>query len=172
MRRIALIGLFLVACQPAVGTPSIPPSTAPTPTAAPTPSAVPSQGPTTAYPERLIADLQAAGVEAKIGEVFPAAPFNAQGFVVCVGTEQVRMYVFPAIGDRVEAAAKISPTDPSNVGTSMVSWNGRPRFWGVDRLLVLYLGEDAPTEALLRNLLGAPFASGEGRVLLPDPACS
>ena len=82
------------------------------------------------------------------------------------------MYVFPSIGDRVEAAARIDTTNPSNVGGAMVSWNGRPRFWQVDRLLLLYLGEDAPTEALLLTVVGPPFASGEGRALLPDPACS
>lgn len=159
MHRLALIGLLFVACQPAVGTPSSPPTLGPSPTAV-------------GYPERLIADLSAAGVKARVGQVFAADPFAAQGFLLCVGTEQVRMYVFPSIGDRVKAAATIDKTNPSNVGAAMVSWNGRPRFWQVDRLLLLYLGEDAPTETLLRNVLGPPFASGAGRVVLPDPACS
>lgn len=156
MRRLALIGLLVVACQPGSGTPSNPPS----------PTAV------AGYPERLLADLSAAGVEARVGQIFAPDPFKAQGFLLCVGTEQVRMYVFPSIGDRMQAAAKIDPTNPSNIGTAMVSWNGRPRFWQVDRLLLLYLGEDAATEAKLRDLLGPPFASGEGRALLADPACS
>ena len=160
MRRLVLIGLLVIACQPGAATPSGPP-----PTAGPSPTGV------AVYPEQLIADLGAGGAETRIGQVFSADPFAAQGFVLCVGTEQVRMYVFPSIGDRVEAAAKIDPANPSNIGTAMVSWNGRPRFWQVDRLLLLYLGEDAATEALLRNLLGLPFASGEGRALLPDDSC-
>lgn len=177
MRRVVLIALLAIACQPTAGTPSsaptAPPSstTAPTPTSAPTPTAGPSPTEVATYPERLIADLQAAGFDARVGDVFGADPFMAQGFVVCVGTEQVRMYVFPSIGDRFEAAAKINPTDASDIGTAMVSWNGRPRFWQVDRLLVLYLGEDQATETALRTLLGPPFASGEGRALLPDPSC-
>lgn len=164
MHRLVLIGLFAIACQPAAGPPPSPPTSAP-PTSAPSPTAV------AVYPEQLIADLEAAGADVRIGGAFTADPFAAQGFVLCVGKEQVRMYIFPSIGDRVAAAAKIDKTHPSNVGTAMVDWNGRPRFWQVDRLLLLYLGEDAPTETLLRNVLGAPFASGEGRVLLPDPSC-
>jgi hypothetical protein len=165
MRHLALIGLLVVACQPAAETPSTPPTSNP-------PSSGPSPTASAKYPEQLLADLGSAGVETRVGQVFAADPFAAQGFLLCVGTEQVRMYVFPSIGDRVEATAKIDRTDPSNVGTAMISWNGRPRFWGVDRLLLLYLGEDVATEALLRQLLGPPFASGEGRALLPDPACS
>jgi len=159
MRRLALIVLLVVGCQPGSGTPSNPPS------------AGPSESVIATYPERLLADLSSTGVEARIGQVFVADPFKAQGFLVCVGSEQLRMYVFPSIGDRVEAAAAIDTSDPSNLGTAMVTWNGRPRLWQVDRLILAYLGEDAATEASLRDLLGPPFASGEGRVLLPDPAC-
>jgi len=81
------------------------------------------------------------------------------------------MYVFDSIGQRTDAMNSIDRDDPSSVGTAMVSWNGRPRFWARDRLLLLYLGEDAPTDTLLRGVLGEPFASGEGRQLLPDDSC-
>ena len=83
----------------------------------------------------------------------------------------MRLYVFGSVRDQMEAAAKIDPTDASDMGTAMVSWNGRPKFWQRDRMLVLYLGEDAATEALLRNLLGEPFATGPGRPLLRDDSC-
>jgi hypothetical protein len=46
-------------------------------------------------------------------------------------------------------ASRIKPDDPSNLGTSIVEWAGRPRFWQRDRILVMYLGESAATEALL-----------------------
>jgi hypothetical protein len=36
-------------------------------------------------------------------------------------------------------------------------------------MIVVYLGEDAATEALLRGVLGEPFASGQGRPPLPGP---
>jgi hypothetical protein len=122
-------------------------------------------------PERLIAALAEIGVDARDGQVFDATPFAADGYVLCLGTEQVRMFVFYSIGDRVDAAARIDPSDPSNVGTAMVSWNGRPRFWQRDRLLILYLGEVAATETVLNIVLGEPFASGEGRPLLRDDRC-
>jgi hypothetical protein len=91
---------------------------------------------------------------------------------MCVGTEPVRLYVFGSERDRMAAAAQINPTDPSNMGTSMVDWDGRPRFWQRDRLLILYLGEDAATETLLQSVLGQPFASGQGRPLLRDGSCA
>jgi hypothetical protein len=67
---------------------------------------------------------------------------------------------------------KIDPKDPSNVGTGIVEWAGAPRFWLRDNVIVLYLGQDAATDAALRALLGTPFAEGEaGRMPLPGPDC-
>ncbi|MEO7118347.1 MAG: hypothetical protein ABIZ34_05175 [Candidatus Limnocylindrales bacterium] len=77
-----------------------------------------------------------------------------------MNTEEVRVYLFPSPVESALAASHIDPTDPSNIGTSMVTWDGYPRFWGRDRMLVLYLGGDEPTAALITAILGDPFAVG------------
>jgi len=150
--------LILAGCQTAA---TAQPTPQPTPSPSGTTPPVIFPGPTDG-PEKFVVDLDVAGVESRLGPVFAGDPLPAQGVVVCVGTEQVRLYVFGSVRDRMDAAAKIDPTDASNMGTAMVRWNGRPRFWQRDRMLVLYLGEDAATDTLLRSLLGEPFATGQG----------
>lgn len=164
---LAILTLILAGCQ--AGVAGSPTATAPSP-ASSTPSLPPatSSGPTDGA-EKLAIDLQAAGAQARIGELFAGDPFEAQGGVLCVGTEPVQLYVFGSAAAREEAARRIDPTNPSDMGTSMVDWNGRPRLWQRDRVIVAYLGEDAATEALLRSVLGEPFASGQGRPPLPGP---
>ena len=169
--------LILVGCQRAgAPTSSPPPAVPPTPTSGPSADASPTPPPLifpapTDGPEKLIVDLEATGADARLRDLFAGDPFAAQGSVLCVGTEPVRLYVFGSIRDRMDAAAKINPTDPSDMGTAMVTWNGRPRMWQRDRMLVVYLGEDPATETLLKGVLGEPFASGPGRMLLPDRSC-
>jgi len=105
----------------------------------------------------------------KVASQFAADPFQASGLLVCVNAEPVRVYQF-ATPDLAAAAAKsINPKDPSQVGTSIVEWVGKPRFWYRDRTIVLYAGDAPATEALLTSVLGAPFARGQGRApMLPD----
>ena len=104
-----------------------------------------------------------------MGELFAGDPFDAQGGLMCVGSEPVQLYVFGSVRAREEAAQRIDPNNPSDMGTAMIEWNGRPRLWQRDRMMIVYLGEDAATEALLRSVLGEPFASGQGRPPLPGP---
>ena len=148
-----LLGISVLGCQ-----------------AGPSPTPVPTT--TIDGAEALIADLRTAGADARLGERFAPDPFTAQGMVMCLGKEPVRLYVFPSIADRVKAAARIDPSNPSSMGTSIVDWNGRPRFWQRVRVLVMYLGEDVATEASLRGVLGPPFASGQGRLALRDGSCA
>lgn len=160
--------MTLVGCQ-AGGTSS--PTGSPRSSANPSTSAPPaiSPGPTDG-PEKLVLDLEAAGAKASIGGLFAGDPFsNAQGGLMCVGSEPVQLYVFGSELARQQAAQRVDPANPSNMGTTMVDWNGRPRMWQRDRMIIVYLGEDAPTEALLRGVLGEPFASGQGRPPLVGP---
>ena len=106
--------------------------------------------------------LAAASASVRQADRFDAAPLPGQGVLLCVGREEVRVYVFTTEQARLAAAASIDPIDPSHIGTSIVEWTGNPRFWQRDRILVLYLGTDAPTEALLTSVMGPPFARGVG----------
>ena len=162
-----LVALTLAACQAgATSAPTAPLANSATPTQSAPPVIFP--GPTDG-PEKLIVDLEAAGAEARVGALFAGDPFDAQGGLMCVGSEPVQLYVFGSVRDREEAVQRIDPTNPSDMGTTMVDWNGRPRLWQRDRMIVVYLGEDAATEALLRGVMGEPFASGQGRPPLPGP---
>lgn len=162
----------MAACQAGVtASPTASPRSSPTvPNLTPSDSAPPVifPGPTDG-PEKLIVDLEAAGAAARIASLFAGDPFDAQGGLMCVGSEPVQLYVFGSVLAREQAVARIDPKNPSNMGTTIVDWNGRPRMWQRDRMVIVYLGEDAPTEALLRSVLGDPFASGAGRPPLPGP---
>ena len=168
-----LLTLALSACSSGpAGTPATTPSGAPpSETIPPVIFGTAPPGPTDG-PEALVRDLVAAGLDARLGPQFLADPIAAQGVVVCLGSEPVQVYVFGSVRDRVALTEKIDPADPSNFGTSMITWNGKPRMWALDRLLIVYLGDSADTEALLRNALGEPFAVGkQGPPPLRDPAC-
>src|SRR5215207_413571 len=157
---VLLVALTLGACQAgATSTPTAAPANSANPTGSLPPVIFP--GPTDG-PEKLIVDLEAAGAEARVGALFAGDPFDAQGGLMCVGSEPVQLYVFGSVRAREEAARLIDPANPSDMGTTMVDWNGRPRLWQRDRMIIVYLGEDAATETLLRGVLGEPFASGQG----------
>jgi hypothetical protein len=113
--------------------------------------------------QRLIGDLSAAGGRIVEAGSFDAAPLSGQAALMCVNGQEVRVYSYPSDQERAAAASRIDPTDPSNVGTAIIDWAGNPRFWQRDRIVVLYLGRDQATEALLTTILGPPFARGLGR---------
>jgi hypothetical protein len=124
--------------------------------------------------EALVADLVVAGMTAKLGSTFLAEPFPGEGVLVCVGTESVQTYVLKDHEAALAAASKIDRDDPSKIGTSIVDWVGRPRFWLRDRMLILYVGDDARTDAALRTLLGEPLAEADAsaRPFPPEPDCA
>lgn len=122
----------------------------------------------------LVEDLVTAGASAKVGSNFLAAPLPGEGILVCIGTEPVQIYLLKDHDAALAAASKIDRDDPTKIGTSIVDWAGRPRFWLRDRILVLYLGDNAATDAALRDVLGPPFAESHvaGRPPLPAPDCT
>ena len=121
-----------------------------------------------------MADLVAAGASATLGSNFLAEPLPGEGVLVCVGKEPVQVYVLKDHEAALAAASKIDRNDPSKIGTSIVDWAGTPRFWLRDRILVLYLGTNAVTDAALRTLLGPPFAEAHvpGRPPVPAQDCA
>jgi hypothetical protein len=120
----------------------------------------------------LVAQIRAAGAVVAEAGAFSTDPLSGRGVLLCLGNEPVRVYEFTSAAERAAVASRIKPDDPSNLGTSIVEWAGRPRFWQRDRILVLYLGESAATEALLTSVLGPPFAKGPGRAPLQARDCA
>ncbi len=91
--------------------------------------------------------------------------------MICVAGEDVRVFAYASEQERASVSAAIDPTDPSNIGTSMIDWDGWPKFWQRDRIIVLYLGADQDTIDLLTQLMGDPFAQGERRPQRLPGAC-
>jgi hypothetical protein len=166
---LGLAVVAMVACQ-APGAPSAAPTTStttmPTPTPSPTPTAVSGV-------QALLLDLRAKGAAAKVGSQFLAEPLGGQGMTVCVGAETLQTYEFIDHEAAFVASTKIDRDDPSSVGGAIVEWVGQPRFWLRDRIIVLYLGDDAAIDKVLRELLGSPFAESEegGPGFLPEAPC-
>jgi hypothetical protein len=120
----------------------------------------------------LVARIRSAGVVVTEAGGFSTDPLSGRGVLLCLGNEPVRVYEFTSAAKRAAVASRIKPDDPSNLGTVIVEWAGRPRFWQGDRVLVLYLDESAATEALLTSVLGPPFAKGPGRAPLQARNCA
>ena len=170
----ALLVATLSACAPSA-TPTAPPTAGPTTSDGPSPGLVDTPSPTASDgAAALVADLVAAGATAKLGANFLAEPLRGEGVAVCVGAEAIQVYVQKDHEAALAVASTIDPDDPSRIGTSIVNWNGRPRFWLRDRIIVLYVGPDAATDAALRSLLGRPFAESRqaGGIPLPAPDCA
>jgi hypothetical protein len=127
-----------------------------------TPITSPSPSPAASGVEGFVQSLTMAGATVRQADRFDPAPLPGQGLLLCVGHEEVRLYVFDSEQTRLAAARTIDANDPSHIGTSIVEWFGNPRFWQRDRILVLYIGADASTDALLTSVFGPPFARGVG----------
>lgn len=154
----------------------------PSPTGAPSPSATgrvptaspsPSGSPQAARDgvEGLVADLQNAGAKVSVGAAFKADPIARQGVTVCIGREEIRVYTYATPQERMAVASTINPNDATHVGASIVEWDGAPKFWQRDRILVLYLGRNAATTALLVSVLGSSFAHGQDHPQRMPSAC-
>ena len=160
-RVVALLlgALFVVGCAAQSPNPSSSPAPSASVTAASSPSDAPPDDPVAAFG----AALQAAGAEVRETGAFSTEPLGGQGIGLCVSGQQVSVYLYPTAADREAIAARIDPTDPSNLGTSIVEWAGNPKFWQADRIIVLYLGDDPAVESGISSVLGQPFARGQGR---------
>ncbi len=163
---IAIVGLILAACAGGAA-PSTPPTDGPATT--PGPSATPSEAPPAGGLTGLVAALEGAGAVVEPLDGFDGSPLSPNGSRICVDGEPVRAYVYSTPVASAEAASMIDPTDPTHIGTSIVEWDGSPRFWLFDTVLLLYLGADEATETRLTSVLGEPFARGAARQQrLPD----
>lgn len=139
------------------------PSSSPEPGVSDAASSSPSEMPASDPAAGFVAALRATGAEVRETGAFSTEPLGGQGIGLCVAGQEVRVYLYPTPADREAVAARIDPTDPSSLGTSIVEWAGNPKFWQADRIIVLYLGSDPAVESGISSILGPPFARGQGR---------
>lgn len=111
----------------------------------------------------LVNELQASGTQVTRLGPFNPDPLGGRALHLCVGGQAVSVYVHATAEERAAVTARIDRTDASNIGAGSIAWAGNPQFWERDRLVVLYLGRDAETAAVLSSVLGPPFVSGLGR---------
>ena len=167
MRLAALlVGALIMAGCAAAESPA--PSASPVPSPSDAAGSSPSEAPASDPPAAFVAALRDAGAEVSETGAFNTDPLGGQGIGLCVAGQQVSVYVYPTPEDREAVASRIDPTDPSNLGTTIVEWAGNPKFWQADRILVLYLGSDPAVESGISSILGQPFARGQGRDPGPD----
>lgn len=173
MALAAAMAALLLGCSSPVSTPGVPTSSpgasTPGPTVAPPTDATPTEF--RHGPEGLIADLSDAGADAEVSDSFDGEPLATVQTIICVDGEDVRVFPYASEQERAAVSAQINPTDPTNIGSSIVEWDGWPKFWQRDRIIVLYLGRDEATIELLTELMGDPFAQGQNRPQRLPGAC-
>ena len=114
--------------------------------------------------------LQLAGQTVEIAGPVDQPFFSVPGQIIVVNGEDVQVFEYPDSAAAEAEASRISP-DASSVGTSMMSWVATPHFYALDRVIVLYVGDDQAVVNVLNEVLGQPIAEGQGvPLLLPDTA--
>lgn len=107
--------------------------------------------------EDLAERLRAAGASVVEGGEVNQPFFSVQGRVLRVNGQDVQVFAYQDATLAAQEAARVAP-DGSSVGTTMVTWMATPHFYKAERLVVLYVGEDANTLGALRAVLGEQFA--------------
>lgn len=149
--------LWLAACTGTPGGTQATATVAPTATSEPT-EVVSHGGPVTDNVS-LIDTLRAAGATVEPAGEVEQAFFSPLGFVITVNGVDVQTFEYPDEAAAKAEANQVAP-DGSSIGTTMVTWVETPHFYRQSRLIVLYVGADADTLALLESVLGPQFAGG------------
>jgi hypothetical protein len=114
------------------------------------------------FKDALRMDGQSVDIAGPVDQPF----FSAPGQVVVVNGEDVQVFEYPDSATAAAEAAQISP-DASSVGTNMMTWVATPHFYALDRLIVLYVGDDQAVVDALNTVLGQPVAEGQEVPLPP-----
>ena len=134
------------------------------PTGGPAPSPVVSHGGAVKDQVSLIDALRQKGATVEIAPDPVEQPFfSVAGTSVVVNDAPVQVYEYANENEAAAQAAKISPDGYEIGGTTMVTWIEPPHFFRTGRIIVLYVGTDEKTLALLTELLGAQFAGGTAK---------
>lgn len=105
----------------------------------------------------LISALESSGATVEIGEPVSQVFFSAEGTVLKVNGADVQVFEYESAEEMENEASQVSP-DGGSIGTSMVTWVDVPHFYKTNRIIVLYVGNDASVLDVLESALGPQFA--------------
>ena len=105
----------------------------------------------------LISALEGSGATVEIGEPVSQVFFSAEGTVLKVNGVDVQVFEYQSPEEMENEASQVSP-DGGSIGTSMVTWVDVPHFYKTNRIIVLYVGNDASVLDVLESALGPEFA--------------
>jgi hypothetical protein len=104
----------------------------------------------------LVAALQAAGAQVQEGNPLDQPFFSISGRILMVNGGEAQVFEFPDRLQREKASTRIT-IDGQPSPTVMIQWLDDPHFWGVGRLIVLYVGSDPAVLDALNGVLGEPL---------------
>lgn len=104
----------------------------------------------------LIDNLRQVGMTVEPAGEIDQPFFSVQAYVIKVYGEDVQVFEFED-AETASSEAKLVSPDGSSIGTSMVSWMAAPHFYQIERLIVLYVGEEEAVLQALETVLGSPF---------------
>ena len=152
MRRVGALGLVVAAALLAAGCGG-------------TAAGGSAKGQHTAELQQLVSELGSHGATVGVGAPVTEPFFSASGRVLHVNGKEVQVLRFATSSAARVAAAAVSP-DGYSVGASEgttvshVDWVATPHLYRRGSLIVVYVGDDAPTLQLLGEVVGPQFAGG------------
>jgi hypothetical protein len=105
----------------------------------------------------LASALRAQGARVEPGEPVEQPFFSVRGRFLRVNGEDVQVFQYASAEAVATEAARVSP-DGGTIGTSKPFWAGPPHFYRRDRLIVLYVGENAAVRTPVERVMGPQFA--------------
>jgi hypothetical protein len=108
----------------------------------------------------LVDALRAAGATVEPAKEVEQAFFSVKGQKIKLNDAEIQVFEYSDEATR-KAESNLISLDGTNIGTSMVTWVDQPNFWAKGRIIVLYVGKDAPTIELLSSNLGDPITNPE-----------
>ena len=109
---------------------------------------------------QLVGALRGLGASADVIEVLPESSnpfFTVPAVRLQVNGANVLVYEYATVSEASAQAALVSE-DGSSIGNTLILWVSTPHFFRGNRLIVLYVGNDAAVTRTLERLLGAQFA--------------
>jgi len=104
-----------------------------------------------------LAAMQKINVKAEVVDSVFQDFFTPEGSLIQINGIEVQVFEYETASDMEAEAAQVAP-DGDSVGTSMMMWMDAPHFFKSGRILILYLGSDQSTLAILQQLIGSQFA--------------